>query len=177
MEAHTPNTKTSMAGDLGRGALAGLVGTAAMTVAQGVEMRLSGRPPSMVPGQVASKLLFLKPRKKDLPKVSIRMHWAHGIAQGTLRAVVGRTTGLTGPSAGAAHFGMMWTSDAALYRMLGISPCRGAGRRESSCPTCSTRASTPWSRTPPTSACGAPDCDRRRGGPHLDLDRAPGRAI
>jgi len=122
MEAHTPATKTSMAGDLGRGALAGLVGTAAMTVAQGVEMRLSGRPPSMVPGQVASKLLFLKPKKKDLPKVSIRMHWAHGIAQGTMRALVGRTTGLTGPSAGVAHFGMMWTSDAALYRMLGISP-------------------------------------------------------
>jgi len=74
MEPDTPEEATSMAGDLGRGALAGLVGTAAMTVGQGIEMRLSGRPPSMVPGQVASKLLFLRPKKKDLPKVSIRMH-------------------------------------------------------------------------------------------------------
>jgi len=122
MEPNTPEETTSMAGDLGRGALAGLVGTAAMTVGQGIEMRLSGRPPSMVPGQVASKLLFLRPKKKDLPKVSIRMHWAHGIAQGTMRALVGRTTGLRGPSAGAAHFGMMWSSDAVLYRVLGISP-------------------------------------------------------
>ncbi len=122
MDPDTPLETTSMAGDLGRGALAGLVGTAAMTVAQTVEMRVSGRPPSMVPGQVASKLLFLKPKKKDLPKVSIRMHWAHGVAQGAMRALVGRTTGLRGPSAGATHFAMMWTSDAALYRVLGISP-------------------------------------------------------
>ncbi len=37
-----------------KGALAGLIGTAAMTAAQAAEMRLSGREPSLVPGQVAA---------------------------------------------------------------------------------------------------------------------------
>ncbi len=113
----TEGTATALA----RGAAAGAVGTAVMTVAQTVEMRVSGRPPSMVPGQVAAKLLRLRPKRRDLPRVSIRMHWAHGVAQGTVRALVGRATGLSGPTAGAAHFAMMWSSDALLYRALGIS--------------------------------------------------------
>jgi len=71
---------------------------------------------------VAAKLLRLRPRRRDLPTVSIRMHWAHGVAQGTVRALVGRASGLSGPAAGAVHFAMMWSSDALLYRALGISP-------------------------------------------------------
>ncbi|MDQ3090531.1 MAG: hypothetical protein M3R46_02490 [Actinomycetota bacterium] len=44
-----------------KGALAGLIGVGAMTAAQAVEMRITGRQPSMVPGHVASKLLGIAP--------------------------------------------------------------------------------------------------------------------
>lgn len=65
---------------LTKGALAGLIGTAAMTAAQIVEMRLTGREPSLVPGRVASKLLGLEPKDDAaLSRISITMHWAHGI--------------------------------------------------------------------------------------------------
>jgi hypothetical protein len=104
------------------GALAGLIGTAAMTAAQAAEMRVTGRPPSMVPGRVASKLLRLKPEGDEaLSRISLRMHWAHGVTQGTARALVGRL-GLEGPAAAAAHFTLMWGGDAMLYKVLGISP-------------------------------------------------------
>lgn len=104
------------------GALAGLIGTAAMTAAQTAEMRVTGRRASMVPGQVASKLLRLEPKDDaGLARISNRMHWAHGIVQGTLRAVVGRL-GLQGPAAAGTHFALMWTSDAMLYKVLDISP-------------------------------------------------------
>ncbi len=105
-----------------RGALSGMVGTAAMTAAQAAEMRVTGRRPSMVPGHVASKLLRLEPRDEDaLSRISIRMHWAHGITQGVVRALVGQT-GLRGPAAWGAHFALMWPGDVVLYKALGIAP-------------------------------------------------------
>ena len=106
---------------LRNGAVAGLAGTAAMTATQAVEMRLSGRPPSRVPGQVAAKLLRLLPAgDTELARISTGMHWAHGMTQGLGRSAVG-ALGLTGTTATATHFAMMWTGDVALYKALGIA--------------------------------------------------------
>jgi len=74
-----------------KGALAGLIGTAAMTAAQTAEMRVSGRKPSLVPGHVASKLLRLNPDDNEaLSRISTRMRWAHGMTMGTARALLGQ---------------------------------------------------------------------------------------
>jgi len=105
-----------------KGALAGLIGVAAMTAAQTAEMRITGRRPSMVPGHVASKLLGLEPENDEaLARISIRMHWVHGVTQGLIRAAIGRA-GLNGPAAAGTHFALMWTGDAMLYKALAISP-------------------------------------------------------
>ena len=105
-----------------KGASAGLIGVAAMTAAQAAEMRITGRRASMVPGHVASKLFGLHPKDDEaLAKISIRMHWAHGMTQGLLRAAIGRL-GLRGPAAAGAHLALMWPGDAILYKVLGISP-------------------------------------------------------
>ena len=107
---------------LTKGALAGLIGTAAITAAQLAEMRVTGREPLLVPGHVASKLLRLNPEGDEaLSRISIRMHWAHRITMGTVRALLGRT-GLRGPGAAAAHFALMWSGDVMLYKTLGIAP-------------------------------------------------------
>ena len=106
-------------GVVSRGAVAGAIGTAVMTAAQAVEMRASGRPPSFVPGEVAAKLLGRKGRG-EVERLSLPMHWAHGVANGTLRGLMGRA-GLAGPKAAALHFGMLWATDATLYRALGIA--------------------------------------------------------
>ncbi len=106
---------------LTKGALAGLIGTAAMTAAQTAEMRVTGREPSLVPGRVASKLLRLQPKDDAaLSRISIGMHWTHGMTMGTVRALLGRT-GLRGPGALAAHFALMWSGDVMLYKALGIA--------------------------------------------------------
>ena len=106
---------------LAKGALAGLIGTAAMTAAQTAEMRVTGRKPSLVPGRGASKLLGLNPDDNAaLSRISTRMHWAHGMTMGSARALLGQT-GLRGPSATAAHFALMWSGDITLYKALGIA--------------------------------------------------------
>lgn len=93
-----------------------------MTAGQAVEMRVSGRPPSMVPGHVASKLLGLAPQDDAaLARISTRMHWAHGVNHGLVRAAIARA-GLQGPAAMSAHFALMWSSDVVLYKVLGIAP-------------------------------------------------------
>lgn len=48
-----------------------------MTAAQTVEMRTTGRRPSMVPDQVASSSCAWGPEDEEaLPRISTRMHWA-----------------------------------------------------------------------------------------------------
>ncbi len=45
----------------------------------------------MVPGHVASKLLGLEPEDDEaLARVPTRMHWAHGVTMGTVRAAISR---------------------------------------------------------------------------------------
>ena len=106
---------------LSKGALAGLIGTAAMTAAQMAEMRMSGRSPSLVPGRVASKLLRLEPDGEDaMSQVSTRMHWAHGMTMGAVRGLIGQG-GLQGGRAAATHFALMWSGDVMLYKALGIA--------------------------------------------------------
>ncbi len=107
---------------LTKGALAGLIGTAAMTAAQTAEMRMTGRRPSLVPGQVASKLLRLEPEGDDaMSRISIRMHWAHGMTMGAIRGLIGQG-GLQGAPAAATHFALMWSGDVMLYKACGIAP-------------------------------------------------------
>ncbi len=98
------------------------MGTALMTAAQAAGMRLTGRKPSLVPGHVASKLLRLKPADEEaLSRISIGMHWTHGMTMGTVRALIGRG-GLHGGAAAAAHFALTWSGDVMLYKALGIAP-------------------------------------------------------
>ena len=113
-----------------RAAVAGGVGTAAMTVAQRLEMRMTGRQGSDVPGQVAQGLTGIEPSDPQTQKLmSTGMHWAHGVSGGAARALIGQA-GARGLPAAALLFGGLWAMDATLYRALGIadSPWRWSGQ-------------------------------------------------
>jgi hypothetical protein len=107
---------------LTRGMIAGLAGTIAMTVSERLEMAVSGRQPSTVPGQVAAHIL--PGQDPELPTTVERlngpMHWAHGITMGALRGALD-LAGTRGPRASVAHFALLWGGDAALYRALGVA--------------------------------------------------------
>lgn len=92
-----------------------------MTVSQLVEMRLTGREGSDVPGQVAQGLTGIEPADpKARAAMSTGMHWAHGVSGGGVRALIGQS-GAHGPLAAALLFGGLWSMDASLYRALGIA--------------------------------------------------------
>ncbi len=107
---------------VGRGILAGLAGTAAMTASSTIEMRLRGRPPSMTPALAAEAVLGIEP---DSPEAEARLsdvvHWSYGAAWG-LPAVVLHALRLRGPLAAGAHFGLMWGSALVLLPGLRVVP-------------------------------------------------------
>ena len=113
----------SVAGVVGRGLAAGVVGTLALTLAEKAEMKLTGREPSTVPGQVGARLSGHDPHAEmDLVRrLNPVVHWAHGISMGVVRASL-EAAGMSRRSASAAFFPILWGSDAALYATLGIAP-------------------------------------------------------
>jgi hypothetical protein len=106
-----------------RGLAAGAIGTIALTVAENVEMRLTGRPASTMPGQVAAKLSGRDPDEEPhvVQRLNAGMHWVHGIAMGAARGLMD-VAGLRPLAASAVFFGVVWGGDAALYRALGLAP-------------------------------------------------------
>ena len=113
---------TSVARAAARGMVAGAVGTVAMTLTQRLEMSLSGRAPSTVPGQVGAHLLpgADPAAPADVARLNGPVHWGDGMTMEAIHGVL-HEMGLHGPAASAAHFALVWGGDAALYRALGIA--------------------------------------------------------
>ncbi len=109
-------------GSLVRGMVAGAVGTAAMTASELLEMSVSGREASTIPGQVGAHLLPGRDPSSaaDVQALNAPVHWVHGITMGALRGALD-VAGVQGPVASAAHFALFWGGDAALYRTLGVA--------------------------------------------------------
>src|SRR3954465_7736232 len=75
---------------IGKGLVSGLVGTAAITLSQMIEMKLSKRAPSSAPADAAGKVLGVRPRgPKERERFSNTVHWGYGIAWGLARATLG----------------------------------------------------------------------------------------
>lgn len=107
---------------LGRGLVAGLAGTAAITAAQELEMRLRGRPPSMIPAHIGSKLLHVEPATETgKTYFNNLVHWSYGALSGLDCAALA-LLGVRGRAAATTHFAVVWTADMALLLSLGLVP-------------------------------------------------------
>ncbi len=93
-----------------------------MTVSELLEMSVSGREASTIPGQVGAHLLPGRDPSSpaDVQELNTAVHWVHGITMGAVRGALD-SAGLDGPVASAAHFALFWGGDAALYRTLGVA--------------------------------------------------------
>jgi len=119
-----PHTPTSRPAQLllgaGRGAVAGLVGVAAMTLGEKLEQAITHRPNSYVPGRTLKTLLGQHPGDSDQPVVwNHAMHWGTGAALGALRGVWA-TLGLRGVRASATHTFVRLAVDQTLENGTGV---------------------------------------------------------
>ena len=121
-------------GAIGKGLLAGFAGTVAMTLAQMVEMKITGRSMSTMPADVGGKALGVEPRgKADLEKekatsgngdapedlktemeanqerFNMIMHLSYGSSWGIARGALD-LAGMRGLPASLVHFGAVWAT-------------------------------------------------------------------
>ncbi len=120
-----------IAGALGKGLVAGAVGTAAMTVSSTVEAKLRQREGSTAPADAAAKVLGIEP-KDDAAKArfSNLVHWAYGSSWGGYRGLLAGL-GVPAPMANAVHMATVWGSELMTLPALEVAPPVGEwGRTE-----------------------------------------------
>jgi len=111
-----------VAASVGKGLFAGVVGTGAMTVSSTLEMKIRGRQGSSAPAEAAAKVLGVEPKgEAEEAHFSNLVHWGYGTSWGAARGLIG-TAGLEGPSAAAAHFGVVWGTEQVMLPALGVAP-------------------------------------------------------
>ncbi len=113
--------RSSPQATVGRGVLAGLVGTAVMTAFQKfVEMPITGREESFAPANFATKILPLEPKNdRERQRLNWVTHFALGAMWGSAFGIAGRA-GLHGQKAVAAVFATVYTGDVLLNTALGL---------------------------------------------------------
>jgi hypothetical protein len=111
-----------VAGTLGVGLLAGLVGTAAITASQAIEMKIRHRKPSDTPAKAAEKVLGIAPKtEEDEKRFAQLVHWGYGTAWGVFRPVVAGA-GITGLAGVLAHFAAIQGAAMVVLPGLKVAP-------------------------------------------------------
>jgi hypothetical protein len=112
-----------VAKSVGKGLLAGLAGTAAMTVSSTIEQKLRGRPASTAPADAAAKVLGIKEFPSDRAKNAFSnvVHWSYGTGWGAVRGLLG-AAGLSPAAATGAHFSALWGSEQVMLPALQVAP-------------------------------------------------------
>ena len=101
---------------IGRGLIAGLAGTAAITISQGIERIISNKPPSFAPADAASKALSIEASdREERRKFSNEVHVTYGTLWGIGRGLLS-LLGLKGAPATSLHFAAVY------YTAITIEP-------------------------------------------------------
>ena len=116
-------TAGKLASSIGKGLLAGLVGTASMTVSSTVEARLRHRKPSSAPARATAKVLGIASFTDQIAQARFNdlAHWGYGTAWGVVRGLLD-AAGLPPRAATAAHGGAVWGSAQVALPALDVAP-------------------------------------------------------
>jgi hypothetical protein len=113
----------TLAQNVGKGLLAGLFGTAAMTVSSTLEAKLRNREPSTAPARAAEKVLGIESFESpaDENRFSNLVHWGYGTCWGAVRGVIA-SAGLPPRAATVAHLAAIWGQEIVMLPALDVAP-------------------------------------------------------
>lgn len=116
-------TVTTVAHGIGKGLVAGLVGTVAMTVSSTIEQKARGRPASSAPAHAAEKALGIEKFQSGAAeqRFSTLVHWGYGTGWGVVRGLL-RAAGLPPKVATAIHGPALWGSEQVMLPVLDVAP-------------------------------------------------------
>jgi hypothetical protein len=112
-----------LAASIGTGLVAGLAGTAAMTVSSTVEARLRHREPSFGPARATAKALGIASFDNEIAQARFNdlSHWGYGTGWGVVRGLLS-AAGLPPRAATLAHGAAVWGSAQVALPALDIAP-------------------------------------------------------
>jgi len=108
---------------IGRGLVAGVVGTAAMTVSSTLEAKVRGRAGSTAPADAARTVLGIEKFTGDTAeqRFSQLVHWGYGTGWGVARGLL-RALGLPPRAASIGHFALVYGSEQVILPSLDVAP-------------------------------------------------------
>ena len=112
-----------VAGNIGKGLVAGFAGTAAMTISSTLEARLRGRAPSSAPARATAKVLGISAFEDSIARARFNdlSHWGYGTGWGLVRGLLD-AAGLPPRKATAAHGAAVWGSAQVALPALDVAP-------------------------------------------------------
>jgi len=113
----------TLARGIGKGVIAGVAGTAAMTVSSTIEAKLRGRQFSTAPADAARKVLGIREFESEQAKsrFSDLVHWGYGTSWGVLHGLL-RAVGVPSKVATPVHAAAVWGSATVMLPTLGVAP-------------------------------------------------------
>jgi hypothetical protein len=117
------NAAGTIASSIGKGLVAGVAGTAAMTISSSLEARIRHRAASSAPARATAKILGIKEFEDDIAAARFNdlSHWGYGTMWGVVRGLLA-ATGLSPKAATAAHGAAVWGSAAVTLPALEVAP-------------------------------------------------------
>lgn len=107
---------------MGKGLVAGAVGTAVMTVSSTLEAKLRGRPASTSPAQAAGQVLGVAPKDPQAEqRFNNLVHWGYGTGWGAARGLLS-VAGLGAIPASAAHVALVWGAEQVVLPATDVAP-------------------------------------------------------
>lgn len=114
------STARRLTSALGSAIVAGLAGTALMTVSSSIEAKASGRGASTTPADAAGRVAGVQPRdEQGTERFNMLAHWGYGTAWGVFRGVLD-VAGVRGPVASLVHFAAVLGAEQAILPALGV---------------------------------------------------------
>lgn len=122
-ESNKIGTATGKFGSaVGRGLIAGLVGTIAITLSMKIERMITKKSPGFAPGDAASKALSIEASdREEWGKFSNEVHWTYGTVWGVGRGLLS-LVGLKGWQATAVHFAAIYYTGITIEPDFEVAP-------------------------------------------------------
>jgi hypothetical protein len=120
-KSHEATTLGSLGAAIGKGLIAGLAGTVAITISQMIEMSITNRKPSDAPAKAVKKTLHIKALEEYKQEFSNEVHWVYGTSWGVMRGLLG-AAGIRGFIATTLHIASVWGTAVTIQPKLDIAP-------------------------------------------------------
>lgn len=106
---------------IGKGMIAGLAGTVAMSISQAIEMKITNRKPSDAPAKAAERIFDIGPDPGTEDTFSNEVHYTYGSLWGIARGLLA-VCGIRGFIATSAHFSAVWGTALVVETELDLAP-------------------------------------------------------